>query len=105
MSELNGKEHNPDVTALQDAQTRLAQAAMEQGMRLEGAAFSAYINGLLQSARLSAVVKFLLFQNPAFEEMLTAYTVDELNENIIPKLIAAKAPTVQPASSLIVGRH
>lgn len=104
MSALNGKE-KPESTPLQDAQQRLAQAAMAQGMSMEGAAFSAYINGLLQSARLSAVVKFLLFQNPAFEEMLIQYTVDELNENIIPKLIAAKAPSIQPASSIILGRH
>lgn len=104
MTELNGNEHKPEATPLVDAQNRLAQAAMAQGMRMEGAAFSAYINGLLQSARLTAVVKFLLFQNPAFEEMLTAYTVDEINENIIPKLIANKAPSIQP-SSIILGRH
>lgn len=103
MSELNGKEAK--TTPLQDAQQRLYQAAMNQGMNPEGAAFSAYINGLLQSARLTAVVKFLLFQNPAFEEMLTEYTVLELNENIIPKLQSAKAPSIQPASSIVLGRH
>jgi hypothetical protein len=88
---------------LEDAQARLADAAMAQGMAAQGAAFSAYINGLLQSARLTAVITLLMQARllpieaenfDTVEDYLAHLTVEAINGNIIPRLKAAAAPTI-----------
>ena len=100
---LNGREPSPDPTTitLVDAQLALKDAAMAMGLSLEGAALSAYINGLLQSARVTALCKWLLELHPEIETRLSQLTVDAIITDIIPKLKAQKAPTILTSS----GRH
>lgn len=110
VSAVNGKDPQREPTALEDAQARLVAAAMAQGMQPNGAAISAYINGLLQSARLSAVIKLLMQARllpieaenfETVEDYLGHLTVQALNGDIIPKLEAQKAPSIITGA----GRH
>ncbi len=100
---VNGKEPRPELTPLEAAQKRLIDAAMAQGIAPNGLASSAYINGLLQSARVSAMAKLMkvAFPDLDVDELLTQLALHTLNEEIIPKLEAAKAPTILTSS----GRH
>lgn len=92
----NGREPSSEPTAitLVDAQIALRDAAMATGMSMEGAALSAYINGLLQSARITALCKWILELHPELEERLTDLTVAAIMGDIIPKLQAQKAPSI-----------
>ena len=100
---LNGRNPDPDPStiSLSDAQVALRDAAMATGMSLEGAALSAYINGLLQSARVTALCKWLIEARPELEARLSQLTVEAIIGDIIPKLQAQKAPTILTSS----GRH
>lgn len=53
---VNGSE----LTPLQLLQQRVAQAALAQNMNPQGAALSAYVNGILQTARLNALQEILV---------------------------------------------
>jgi len=58
---LNGHEHpfiGPSPEELGQAQKRLAEAAGKQPMTPGGAAISAYINGVVNAATLSALVEY-----------------------------------------------
>lgn len=92
----------PEPNALQAAQDRLVAAATDMGVSLEGLVRSAYINGLLQSARITALAKLIATQNPTLpvDELLSAAVVDVLNEEIIPRIEAQRAPHI-----VVAGRH
>jgi hypothetical protein len=90
---INGKEPDAPIT-LADAQLALKDAAIATDMSINGAAMSAYINGLLQSARVTAIAKYLIEAHPEIEARLSQLTLDAILTDIIPKLQAQKAPTI-----------
>jgi hypothetical protein len=47
-------------TPLQSAQDRLAKAAMQQPMTPNGAAISAYVNGIMASAKMGALLQMVI---------------------------------------------
>lgn len=93
----------PQDSPLQVAHKRLANAAMRQPMDPASAAISAYVNGMLQSARLSALIAFTL------EPVLNAtWTAEERFESLFIKFLgeasdlletkAAQAPRLVAAN-------
>lgn len=87
--------------SLEQLQQQLANAAMGQGIPADNLMISAYINGLLQSARVSAISKYLIKWHPGAEAELTAYMQDTLEQELIPRLEANRAPVIQSS----VGRR
>ena len=86
--------HRELPMTLLEAQQALKDTAMGTGMSLEGAALSSYINGLLQSARVTAIAKWLIEMHPEIEARLTELTIEAITGDIIPKLQAQRSPTI-----------
>lgn len=82
---------------LADAQLALKNAALAMGLPPQSAAMSAYINGLLQSARITALCKYLIESDPDADAKLSAITVEVILNDIVPKL--TPAPTILHAAA------
>lgn len=67
---------------MESAQQRLAQAALKQPMHPGGAAISAYLNGMLQSARIDALIEVMvdLPNGNQMQEAIDAAIVRHLNK-------------------------
>lgn len=102
---INGAVHEIPQTPLQEAQARLQRAGMKQPLTAEGAAVSAYVNGLLHSARLSALIEYTLEpnQNATWtpQERFESIFVRELNAKAeLLESTARRAPLILAASSV-----
>lgn len=88
---------------LEQAQQRLANAALKQPMHPAGAAISAYVNGMLQSARIDALVDVLA--NPPNTTWSMAEAIDAAIVRALTRKAeeletqALKAQLLQPAAS------
>lgn len=89
-----------DETPLQNAQNRVAKAALAQPMNPHQATIGSYINGILQSARITALTE--LWLNPpndtwTRQEALNAAILKALNE--IADRLEQSAQAVQIAQA------
>lgn len=97
-----------EESALERAQRRLAQAALTQPMNPASAAISAYVNGMLQSARVDALTDVIA--NPpngswTMQEAIDAAVIQHLTKKAEElEAQALRMKLAQPAPASIIAQ-